>query len=368
MSETLNAIGLMSGTSMDGIDGAIIETDGVAVVRPGQALTVPFDDTTRSLLWDAVDRAAELGARGTDDEELRKAEDALTRCHAEVVRSLREQAGDAGRRIDVIGFHGQTVLHRPDEGFTVQLGNGALLAELTDCDVVNDFRSADMADGGQGAPFAPAYHMALASRLDSRPVAFLNIGGVGNITYIGDGDPIAFDTGPGNGLIDQWMMNEEGVTMDAGGACAARGTVHEATLARLLDNVFFDAPPPKSLDRFDFSIETAIGLPLEDGAATLTAFTVASIKRALAHLPGVPGQWIICGGGSRNPTLLEMLDVYLPGEIMIADDIGLRADTIEAEAFGYLAVRSMQGLPLSFPTTTGVSHPVVGGQLHQAKG
>jgi anhydro-N-acetylmuramic acid kinase len=363
--ELLTAIGLMSGTSMDGIEAALITTDGRTAVRPGMTLSLPFDGAMRSLLWEAVQRAASLTRPDERDEVLSQAEEALTHRHADAVSQLRDRAGDAARHVDVIGFHGQTVLHRPDLGFTVQLGLGELLARLTGIDVVNDFRANDMRHGGQGAPLAPAYHVALSEAVGTRPVAFLNLGGVANVTWIGDGDPLAFDTGPANGLIDQWMLDMAGCAMDADGECAARGTVDAAALLRLCDNGFFAAAPPKSLDRFDFTLDAVRGLSLEDGAATLTAFTAEALALALEHLPSPPAVWIVSGGGRRNPVLMEALGRRLPGVVSLAEAVGQRGDSIEAEAFAYLAVRSVKRLPLSFPTTTGVAAPMTGGRLHR---
>jgi len=263
-----------------------------------------------------------------------------------------------------LGFHGHTILHRPEQGRTWQLGDGALLAGLTGIDVVCDFRSADVAAGGEGAPFAPLYHAARASGLE-KPVAILNIGGVANVTYIEDDrDPVACDTGPGNALIDDFMRARVGRAFDEGGATAAQGRVDQAFVARVLAHPFFDQDPPKSLDRNAFAFADG-GLPdfsVADGAATLAALTAQAIARVVPRLPRAPKRWIVAGGGARNRTIMRMLERQLaPARVETADAVGWSSDALEAQAFGYLAVRSLKGLPITFPTTTGVPQSRTGG-------
>lgn len=363
----MKAIGLMSGTSMDGIDAAVIETDGEGEVISLGTLTAPFDEQLGGLLWRSIEAAAGLNNRADRPEPLGEAEAALTDAHGRAVERLLDQEGLTPDDIRVVGFHGQTVLHRPERGLTVQLGDGAGLAARTGIDVVNDLRANDMLAGGEGAPLAPVYHQALAHKVSPRPVAFLNVGGVANVTWIGgEGAPIAFDTGPGNGLLDQWIRQHTGRSMDEGGAVAAAGSVNAQVLDRLLDHAYFDRPPPKSLDRFDFSLEPLQGLSLEDGAATLVAFTGSTVARSLAHLPAAPKLWVVCGGGRHNPAVMSHLAEALDAPVHGAEKAGFSGDTIEAEAFAYMAVRSLKGLPISFPTTTGVAQPVTGGVLHRA--
>ncbi len=367
MSGTVTAIGLMSGTSMDGIDAAILETDGNGKVTAGLSRSIPCPGDLKEHLWRAVAAASDLDDRLARPGPLRETERAVTAAHAEAVAGLLSEAGLTAADVDVIGFHGQTILHRPEQGLTVQLGDGAELARSTGIDVVSDFRANDMAHGGEGAPFAPVYHRALARRLDVAPVVFLNLGGVANVTWIDGEEPlIAFDTGPANGLIDQWMAARTGKSMDEGGAMAASGKVDPELLSRMLEHSYFLHKPPKSLDRFDFSIDPVQGLADADGAATLTAFTAASVAMATAHLPAPPQLWIACGGGRHNPALMNELGSRLDAPVKSAEDVGMRGDAIEAEAFAYMAARSLKGLPLSFPGTTGVSEPVTGGVLHRA--
>jgi anhydro-N-acetylmuramic acid kinase len=362
--KTMRAIGLMSGTSMDGIDAALIETDGEALVRRLAQLTIPYDASFRAQLATALADAASLSDRSARPGCLREVEEELTRRHAATVKRLVADAACPPHDIAVLGFHGQTVLHAPAQGVTVQLGDGPTLARETGIDVVYDLRAADVASGGQGAPLAPVYHRALAAALPERPVAVVNIGGVGNVTWIGgDGILIAFDTGPGNALIDDWMLRHTGQAFDANGATAARGRIDEAAVRDLLTHDYFGRVPPKSLDRNAFSLDRVQRLSLEDGAATLTAFTAASIVRAREHFPEQPRLWIICGGGRRNRTLMGMIAAEVESAVAPAEAAGFDGDSIEAEAWAYLAVRSLKGLPITFPGTTGVATPTTGGVL-----
>lgn len=353
MSEVRTAIGLMSGTSMDGIDAAWLRTDGETIADIGGFTAVSYGPALRGRLRGV------LGGVGDVD----GVAEAITRAHAEAVNELLKKSALKPENIDVIGFHGHTVLHRPEARRTWQIGDGALLAELTGIRVVDDFRSADVAAGGQGAPFAPLYHAARAAGLE-RPLAVLNVGGVANLTWIGaDGRLIAFDTGPGNALIDDWTAEHTGQTMDADGRLAAGGAVHEDVLTAMLDQPYFAASPPKSLDRDDFSVLPARGLSAADGAATLTEFTARSVADAVAHLPAPPRRWLVTGGGRHNPTLMTALRRLL-GSVEPVETVGWRGDAIEAEAFAFLAVRSLRGLPLSLPSTTGAATAVTGGRLH----
>jgi anhydro-N-acetylmuramic acid kinase len=292
--------------------------------------------------------------------------------HARAVEEfLKSPAGDWGQP-ELIGFHGQTVLHRPQAGLTVQLGDGALLAQETGLPVVYDMRANDMVHGGQGAPLVPAYHDALARCLPkphagSFPVVFVNIGGISNITYVSaDGDPIAFDTGPGNTLIDQWVAREGGMPFDAGGAIASEGGIVADVVERYLAAPFFARPGPKSLDRGDFTLEAVGGLELSDGARTLAAVTAQSILKSAEQVPQPPRLWIVCGGGRKNPHIVADLREGAQragASVIIAEEAGLDGDATEAEAWAFLAVRSLKGLPLTFPRTTGCREAVTGGVL-----
>jgi anhydro-N-acetylmuramic acid kinase len=290
------------------------------------------------------------------------AERALTENHAVAVAQFLKDAGIARSSVDVIGFHGQTVLHNPEIGLTVQLGLGDLLANFTRCPVVYDLRACDVEAGGQGAPLVPVYHRALIAKLPQRPIAIVNVGGVANVTWIGrDGAMLAFDTGPGSALINDWMLKKTGAYLDSGGATAARGTVSEDTVIALLSDPFFAETPPKSLDRNSFAADVIEGFSAEDGAATLTAFTARAIAKAREHMPGEPELWVIAGGGRLNRTIMRMLAELVFSAVVPAEAVGLDGDSLEAEAWAYLAVRSIRGLPITFPGTTGVSEPTSGG-------
>ncbi len=358
----LRVIGLMSGTSLDGIDAALVRTDGAAAIACDGFVSLPYPEELRARIravFNVTDRAGEAISALERD---------ITDLHAAAVRQLLAATGCAAADIDLIGFHGQTISHAPERGFTCQLGDGALLARLTGIRVVNDFRSADVAAGGQGAPLVPVYHQALtAAKGLNLPVAFLNIGGVANVTFVGtDGTLIAFDTGPGNALIDDLMLRHAGAAFDAGGATAAAGRVDAVVLTELMKHAYFAAPVPKSLDRNAFASTAWEGLSLADAAATLTAFTAESIAASVRHLPQAPGIWVVAGGGRLTATLMRMLRQKLQAEVVAIDELGLNGDATEAEAFAYLAVRAVNGWPLSFPGTTGVPQPMTGGRLHPA--
>ncbi|MBR0753900.1 anhydro-N-acetylmuramic acid kinase [Bradyrhizobium jicamae] len=360
----LTALGLMSGTSLDGVDVALIETDGRQVRAFGPSSYRPYTDGERSLLRQALTEAVHLSQRDARPGILRQAEHAVTIAHAEAVASFTAQNRITAEDIDIVGFHGQTVLHRPERRLTVQIGDGAALAKAIHIPVMHDFRAADVEAGGQGAPFVPVYHRALTQSLEREgPIVVVNIGGVSNITYIDGKDTlIACDTGPGNALLDDFMFREMHLPFDAEGRFAAQGRVNEAWIQQALRLPFFAAPPPKSLDRNDFARLRLAGLPPADGAATLTAFTAAAIARIVPLLPKPPRSWIVAGGGARNLTMLRMLRERLqPATVEAAEVLGWASDAIEAQAFGYLAARGLKGLPLSYPTTTGVPIPMTGG-------
>ncbi|MDR3532567.1 MAG: anhydro-N-acetylmuramic acid kinase [Rhodopila sp.] len=348
-------IGLMSGTSLDGVDAAWVETDGASVTAFGPAVTVPYDAGLRGDLRTILDLAPTLAS---DDPRLLSAVERLTDYHARAVESV-------GRSADLIGFHGQTILHQPHRRRTWQIGDADALARRLGLPVAYDFRSADVAAGGQGAPFAPVYHGALAAELP-KPLVVLNIGGVANVTWVGpDGSLVAFDTGPGNGPLDDWIFRHTGQAFDKGGALARSGRVDPDVLDRLLSHAYFGLPAPKSLDRLDFGMALAesglSGLSAADGAATLASFTIASI--AAASFPEPPKRWLVCGGGRHNPVLMDGLRRSLAVPVEPVEAVGWNGDALEAQCFGFLAARVVAGLPLSFPSTTGVGVPSPGGRL-----
>jgi anhydro-N-acetylmuramic acid kinase len=363
----MKAIGLMSGTSMDGVDIALLETDGERIEAFGPVGGRDYTGEERAFLREAVEAAAQLSDRADRSGILARAEQLITEIHADAVDAFVIEHGVPRDEVGVIGFHGQTVLHRPEAGLTVQLGDGQLLADLTGMDVVYDFRAEDMAGGGEGAPLVPVYHRALAELAElPLPAVIVNIGGVANVTFIGeDGALLAFDTGPGNALLDDWMVLRLGQERDENGQLAAKGQTDGPRLEALLAHPFFLRKPPKSLDRNAFALDLMDGLSPEDGAATLTAFTAASLICGAAHFPAAPKIFVLSGGGTRNASLVGALRKLLPGRIELAGDRGWDAGAIEAQAFAFMAVRSLRGLPITFPGSTGISRPMTGGILAQ---
>ena len=380
MAKLLTALGLMSGTSMDGIDVALLKTDGDSLVERGPFESFAYPDDFRARLRQGLIDAKPIRKRSARPGSLKGLERELTERHAAAVTRFLSTQGIAPSAVDVVGFHGQTVLHRPSKrtdqrwawlkGFTgprtltVQLGDGRALARSIGIDVVYDMRAADCRAGGEGAPLVPVYHRALSAKLGDRPLAVLNIGGVANVTWIGrDGRLIAFDTGPGNALIDDWLLQHTGKAIDEDGRLADTGKIDESLLTAMLRDAYFAKLPPKSLDRKSFLIVGMTGISPADGAATLTAFTAAAVRRAIEHMPEPPVLWLICGGGRRNRTLMQELAARLETAVAPIEAIGANGDAIEAEAWAYLAVRSLRGLPLTFPDTTGVAGPTTGGVL-----
>ncbi len=373
MSKVMRAIGLMSGTSMDGIDIALLETDGIDHVRRHAGASIAYPEHFRERLRQALADAREIESREQRPGCLADVERELTETHAQAVQMFLGDRMLQPSAVDVIGFHGQTVLHKDvvslqrQRKLTVQLGDGRLLAAKCGIDVVYDLRANDCAEGGEGAPLVPVYHRALAAKVPDRPVIFVNIGGVANITWISrNGDLLAFDTGPGNALVDDWMLRHTGTARDDNGALAATGAVNEDILKYYLSLPHFAKLPPKSLDRNAFTADVVRDLSPADGAATLTAFTAQSIVKAREHFPEQPALWVICGGGRRNRTLMGMLAAQVETAVVPAEVLGLDGDTMEAEAWAFLAVRSLAGLPLTYPGTTGVSSPTRGGVLAKA--
>ncbi|TCQ09744.1 anhydro-N-acetylmuramic acid kinase [Rhizobium sp. PP-F2F-G36] len=371
MTAVKTAIGLMSGTSMDGIDIALVETDGEAIVRRGPSHGLSYDSGFRARLKAALVMAGAIRHRAERPGDLVRIERDLTLLHAVAVHDFLHAHGLKSSDIDVIGFHGQTVLHRPDAGLTVQIGDGALLAAETGINVIHDMRAADMVAGGQGAPLIPVYHQALAANLPGDlegPVVFVNIGGISNLTFVGDdGHLSAFDSGPGNMLIDQWIEAHGGGAFDAGGAVAAAGAVVPDLAARYLDHAFFSGNLRRSLDRGDFAPPAKGEVSLEDGARTLAYVTGAAILRCATHLPARPKTYIVSGGGRLNPVIMDEFSALAAesgARVVSSDAVGLDGGAMEAEAWAYLAVRSLRGLPLTFPGTTGVREPVSGGILN----
>jgi anhydro-N-acetylmuramic acid kinase len=355
----LSCIGAISGTSMDGIDVAWIETDGVARVRPRAGATLPYPPALRAKLGDFLKDPARA-----ETDPLEELEAEVTQAFGDVIIAFMQAQGIKSDALDLVGLHGQTVWHRPERRFTRQLGDGAALAKRLGVSVVDGFRLADVAEGGQGAPLVPLYHAALASGME-RPVMVLNLGGVANVTYIDGETIIAFDTGPASALMDDLVLRRFGLPFDEDGRIARSGCVNEVMLAELMSNPFIAQRPPKSLDRNDFHARAKIveTLPDADAVATLAAFTIRATAAALAHVPQKPRRWLVGGGGRLNAHLMQGLAAELGVPVEPVEMVGWNGDALEAECFAYLAARSLAGLPLSLPTTTGVPEPMTGGRV-----
>ncbi|RDJ24985.1 anhydro-N-acetylmuramic acid kinase [Bosea caraganae] len=359
----LTAIGVISGTSMDGIDVSVVESDGREELRFGPGASYPYPAQTRSDLQALIAEPE----RALDDP-LAELEVAVTGAHLDAVRRFIAEQGLDPKEIDLVGLHGQTVYHRPDLRFTRQLIDGPAVARALGIPTIDRFRHADIAAGGEGAPLAPLYHRALAHGLE-QPLMVLNLGGVGNITYIDGETVIAFDTGPASAILDDFMLRRLGKPFDADGALAASGRVHEELVSAFMANPFFDRPAPKSLDRNDFHRRAKVveALSDADGAATLAAFTVESVVAALRHVPKQPKRWLVTGGGRLNQHFMTRFRERLGVPVETVESAGWAGDVIEAQTFGYLAIRSLKGLPLSLPGTTGVPAPLSGGRLNLPK-
>lgn len=348
----------MTGTSCDGLDLAYMITNGAAQFTLGPAITIPFSDEYRNTLRQRVTLGAE---RHFMDDALAKD---IANHHAHHIKEFMQHNQ---LEVDAIGFHGQTVWHDPANGVTVQLGDCQHLANQLNIQVVGQMRQNDVANGGQGAPLAPIYHQAMAVDLP-KPSVFLNIGGVANLTYIDENSLIAGDIGPGNALIDDWMQVHTGIAQDTNGICAQKGFPNQSLLKEWLQDPFFAQPLPKSLDRLYFHkfLNDCQNLTLEDGAATLTNFTVECVIKSLELLPEVPQQLIVCGGGCHNPVLMQLLRQNF-AKVITATDLGYNGNAIEAQLIAYLAARFFEKLPSSFPSTTGVVGPTIAGQLFLAE-
>lgn len=351
----LSVLGLMSGTSMDGIDIAHIKTDGQNYIEFGIAETIPFPSDFRARLKAFTDllNSTELHSLESDFTQL-------------TIKYVDEFIKKHRLDIDLIGFHGQTLYHNPLNQETLQIGNGELLSSKLNINVVYDFRSADIKEGGEGAPIVPIFHQTVFQEKE-RPLVVLNIGGVANITWIGkdNNDLIAFDTGPGNALLDDWVLQNTKSHFDVQGRLAQSGQVDYDLVKSFLTHNYFLKPPPKSLDRNDFKVKLD-HLSIEDGAATLVEITVQSIVASNKFLPEEPVCWVITGGGRHNDFLLKRLGKELQKPVLPIEDVGFDGDALEAQAMGYLAVRTFKNLPITFPKTTGVPHPLCGGQFIKA--
>lgn len=349
----------MSGTSLDGVDVAIIETDGVDIFGFGASREATFSAADKAILADTIQDALKWRFDGPPPNSFAHAEEVIDQAHVSAIGDLSA---------DIVGYHGQTILHHPPTnetiGQTLQLGRGQVLADKLNLPVAYDFRTDDVAAGGQGAPLAPIYHEALCrySKLSGR-IAVLNIGGVSNVTLIEDGElKWATDCGPGNGPLDSWISSQTGEGYDHDGAMSFAGSVDHNFINQWLERDFFTRSIPRSADRYDFDVLSDLqDMSLEDGAATLAAFCAQSVAKTL---DGVElDKVVVCGGGRKNPAIMAMLDMHIDAEVISAEKLGWDGDMLEAQAFAYLAVRTLNELPISFPTTTYAPHAMTGGKI-----
>ena len=363
-SAPVRALGAMSGTSLDGVDAAVVVSDGERVLELGPARFRPYSEDERAVLRAALGRwPGEAGVA--------EAARVVERAHLELLGAFEGA--------ELVGFHGQTLAHDPRGRGTHQAGDGAALAEALGLPVVSDFRTADVAMGGEGAPLAPFYHFALAQRIGARaPLAFVNLGGVGNLTWLDPSAPapeapgalLAFDTGPANAPIDDFMRARLGEARDEGGRLGLSGQVDGAVVEAFLGRAYFRRIPPKSLDRNDFAdlLEAVSHLGEADGAATLAACAAAAVARGMEHCPAPPARLLVTGGGRHNRAIMAGLGALLACPVEPVEAVGLDGDMLEAQAFAHLAVRVARGLPTSAPGTTGVAAAIGGGTLHRPAG
>jgi anhydro-N-acetylmuramic acid kinase len=366
----MRVLGFMTGTSLDAVDMAVIETDGEELLELGPAGEKKLDPSVRTLLEAAIADALKLKEGDPTPASFAAAAAGVAAEHIAAAEAFMADERLLPGDLTVIGLQGQTVLHAPPgperpAGRTIQLIDAPAVADALGVPVVYDLRQDDIAAGGQGAPLAPIYHAALVrySGLHT-PMAVLNLGGVANLTLIGaDGALTAFDTGPGVGMIDLLVQERTGQRLDADGALARAGQIHDRALAGYLNDPYFQQRGPKSLDRFDFSLDRVGPLSLEDAAATLVAFSAEAVARGLKSCSEIPLRLVVTGGGRLNPALMDAIREHLPLPVLTAEEAHWRGDSVEAEAFAFLAARSMLGLPISFPGTTGVPAPMTGGRI-----
>jgi anhydro-N-acetylmuramic acid kinase len=356
----------MSGTARQGIDAALIETDGEAFVRPVAFAHTPYTPATRELIVEASRIAVNTELRQTEPV-ITEADQIVTALHIEAAKQIIARTGMVSDQIDIIGSHGLTLVHRPDKGWSWQIGNGEMISDALQCLVASDFRAGAMRAGGQGAPVLPIFHQQLAAEME-KPAVILNLGGIASFTFVGfDGMLGAFDAGPGTALIDDWIFKHTGHRYDENGATAARGHINEMLLADMMKQAYFALAAPKSVDRSAFSATAVAFMDLADGAATLTAFVAQGIAGALRHLPTPPKRIYVTGGGRHNPVLMAMIAQSCGVPLEPIEAHGYNGDALEAQGIAYIAVRRMKLLPITFPGTTGVDSPISGGVLHHPR-
>lgn len=360
MVRPLTAVGMKSDTSMTGVDVALIETDGIDIYWQGPWLSSPYPPELKSAIKSVMGERGQL-----DAPYLKHVEKQVTQHHIDALQTLLRHADKNALNVDVVAFPGHTVLHHPHDKVSIQIGSVEQLQAVLNVPVVNRFFQTDLSAGGQGSPLFPVFYEAMTRDLD-KPVGVVSIGGLTSLSYIGaNGELVGFDVGPGNILIDRWMDAKMGAEMDFDGLWAARGSIDQRLLTKMLAHPYFAKKPPKASDATDFDelMKDVEGSTVADGAATLTALTVQSIVRAAGFLPETPKMWIITGGGAMNPSIIKGLRQTLPG-VRTAQEMRWNTECLEAQGWAFLAARTVFKLPISFPLTTGVLDPISGGLLH----
>ena len=368
MNKNLHSIGLMSGTSMDGVDASIIKSDGEQFIEIIENIYLKYDNQLKLELKKVVDSCKTKEDFNKYSKNIKEIEKKITMKHAEACKKIMEKK--QGLKIDVIGFHGQTILHKPHKGYSIQIGDSNLLLNLTKVSIVSDFRNNDILNGGQGAPLTPLYHKLISLKIKSKfPIAFINIGGITNITYLENKNKIeSFDSGPGNFLIDAWVKSRSKLDYDDKGKLAQLGTINENILKDFLSKPYYKEKFPKSLDVKEFNLNNIKKLTLEDGCSTLSMLTVKSICMAINSFKKKPGTIIFSGGGRKNKFIINSIKKILNKSVSLIDEFNFDGDFIESQAFAYLAIRSYLNKFITLPSTTGVKKPCKGGKILKFKG
>ena len=365
MNKNLYSLGLMSGTSLDGIDASIIKSNGEQFVEIVDDIYLEYDDQLKSKLKKTIDMCLSQSEFKKLSKNVNEIEKEITFCHAKVCKLILEK--NKNINIDLVGFHGQTVLHKPQEGYSIQIGDSQLLSKLINKTVVSNFRKNDISNGGQGAPLAPLYHRVILSKIKSKlPSVIVNIGGISNITYVDNKNRvISFDTGPGNYLIDKWVKTNSKMEFDDGGLLAKSGQSNENILKKFINNPYYKKNYPKSLDVKDFNLSDLNKIGLEDGCATLSMLTAMSICMAIRSFDEDPNTILFSGGGRKNKFIIDNIKKIIKKQIYLIDEFNFNGDFIESQAFAYLAIRSYLKKFITLPTTTGVKNPCLGGIIYK---
>ena len=371
MKKLITAIGLMSGTSTDGIDASIIKSDGEDILELLGDFFFPYELKIRSKIRELKEKIDKVSDLDTHTKEITILEKEITLLHSHVVNLLIKKLKINKFKIDLVGMHGHTIFHSFLDKETNQLGDGKLLSRLTGLNVVCDFRTNDIKNGGQGAPLVPIFHKLLQKKLKLKtPIIFVNIGGISNLTYINEfNEIISFDSGPGNFLIDKLLQlkSNSKIQFDKNGEIAFKGKIDKTILDSYLSDSYYESLPPKSLDVNDFNLSTVRGLSLENSITTLSELTAKTIVNSLNFFSSSPKQIILCGGGRKNKYIYERIEKLSNIATLSIDEFKMNGDFIESQAFAYLAIRSFLKKSISFPKTTGVSKPSTGGKLIEFK-